>query len=91
MKSKLPVYFIFANSFLVSIAYAQVGDSVLVRDFIGDMNESAIRRGEFPGAIRIPGSNVSLAISGFIKAVAFYDSKYRVKNDNRFQFGIQIF
>ncbi|NJN26357.1 MAG: hypothetical protein HC819_10445 [Cyclobacteriaceae bacterium] len=81
MKRKLPVYFIFANSFLVSIAYAQVGDSVVVRDFIGDMNESAIRRGEFPGAIRIPGSNVSLAIGGFIKAVAFYDTKYNVKNE----------
>jgi hypothetical protein len=81
MKSKLLVYFIFANSFLVPIAYAQVGDSVVVRDFVGDMNESAIRRGEFPGAIRIPGSKVSLAIGGFIKAVAFYDTKYDVKNE----------
>ncbi|RXP60926.1 hypothetical protein EC396_04535 [Lutibacter sp. HS1-25] len=52
-----------------------------IRDNIGDLNEAAIRKGEFPGAIKLPGTDVSLAVGGFIKAVAFYDTKYNVKNE----------
>lgn len=81
MQSKIQIFLTMVFCFLVSIAHAQVVDSSLVRDFVGDMNESSVRKGDFPGAIIIPGSNVSLAIGGFIKAVAFYDTRYNVKNE----------
>lgn len=46
------------------------------RDAIGDLNAPAVTAGTFPGSIRIPGpEKVSLAIGGFIKTVAIYDSK----------------
>lgn len=45
------------------------------RDAVGDLNAAAVAAGDFPGSIRIPGSQeVSLAIGGFIKAVAIADS-----------------
>jgi len=46
------------------------------RDAVGDLNAPAVRAGEFPGSLQIPGpGKVSLAIGGFIKTVAIYDSK----------------
>jgi len=46
------------------------------RDAVGDMNAEAVRVGVFPGSFRIPGpGNISLAIGGFVKTVAVYDSK----------------
>lgn len=81
MKKCIKIFVIVTHLFLWFTTYAQVSDSVLVRDFIGDMNESSIRRGDIPGAILIPGTNVYLAIGGFIKAVALYDTKYNVKNE----------
>lgn len=46
-----------------------------VRDPVGDMNAEAVRRGEFPGSFRVPGpKNISLAIGGFVKTVAIFDS-----------------
>ncbi|MFC3878726.1 DcaP family trimeric outer membrane transporter [Algoriphagus namhaensis] len=61
---------------------AQKLDSITpIRDNIGDLNEAAIRKGDFPGAIRLPGTDVSLAIGGFIKAVALYDTRYNEKNE----------
>jgi len=45
------------------------------RDMVGDLNAAAVKAGEFPGSIKIPGTgNVSLAIGGFIKNVAIFDS-----------------
>ena len=68
--------------FVVTNLNAQSKDSIIhTRDNIGDMNASVIRAGEFPGAITLPGSDVSLAIGGFIKATAIYDTKYSVKNE----------
>lgn len=47
-----------------------------VRDAIGDLNSSAVAAGDFPGAIRIPGTDrVSIAIGGFVKTVAIGDSR----------------
>lgn len=48
----------------------------LARDSVGDLNAEAVKEGEFPGSIRIPGpGKISLAIGGFIKTVAIEDSK----------------
>ena len=45
------------------------------RDSVGDLNAAGIKAGEFPGSITIPGTgDVSLAIGGFIKTVAIFDS-----------------
>lgn len=54
---------------------AQTSDR-FIRDGIGDLNQSAVQKGEFPGSIKLPGTgNVSLALGGFIKTVAIVDSK----------------
>ena len=46
-----------------------------VRDPVGDINAGLIRAGDFPGAFQIPDTgNVSFAITGFIKSLAFYDT-----------------
>jgi len=45
------------------------------RDAVGDLNAPAVRAGDFPGSFRIPGpGKVSLALGGFVKSVAIYDS-----------------
>lgn len=45
------------------------------RDPVGDLNAAAVQAGEFPGSIRLPGNDqISLAIGGFVKAVAIADS-----------------
>jgi len=45
------------------------------RDGVGDLNREAVTAGDFPGSFTIPGTgNISLAIGGFIKTVAIYDS-----------------
>ncbi len=78
--------FIILLSFLfISIQmYGQVKDTTIVypgRDEVGDLNSTSIQKGEFPGAILLPGTKVSLAIGGFIKATAFYDTRYSDKNE----------
>jgi len=46
------------------------------RDTVGDLNAAAVKAGEFPGSMKIPGTgDVSLAIGGFIKTVAIFDSE----------------
>ena len=49
-------------------------DTTDTRDRVGDLNADAVKGGVFPGSFMIPGTEVSLAIGGFIKAVGFYDS-----------------
>jgi hypothetical protein len=44
------------------------------RDPIGDLNATAVRTGDFPGAIVLPGTDVSLAIGGFVKTAMIVDS-----------------
>lgn len=45
------------------------------RDSIGDLNAKAVKAGDFPGAIRLPGTlGVELAIGGFFKTAALWDS-----------------
>jgi len=45
------------------------------RDPVGDLNAAAVEAGEFPGSILLPGNEqISLAIGGFVKAVAIADS-----------------
>jgi len=63
--------------------FGQETDTLIVpnRDKIGDLNSGFIKAGEMPGAILLPGTNVSLAIGGFIKATAFYDTRYSEKNE----------
>ncbi len=77
---------VFATAFVCIITivpvHAQERDSIApIRDNIGDLNASYIKNGQFPGAIMLPGTEVSLAIGGFIKAVGFYDTKYNQKNE----------
>lgn len=51
-------------------------DDAVTRDGVGDLNAQAVMAGEFPGSFKIPGpGTISLAIGGFIKSVAIYDSK----------------
>jgi len=58
----------------VKMESAQTTDR-FIRDGIGDLNQSAVQKGEFPGSIKLPGTgNVSLALGGFIKTVAIIDS-----------------
>ncbi|MCJ0806208.1 DcaP family trimeric outer membrane transporter [Vibrio vulnificus] len=46
-----------------------------VRDGVGDLNNAAVRAGDFAGAIRLPGTEgVDLAIGGFFKTAALLDS-----------------
>ena len=46
------------------------------RDSVGDLNRYALQRGDFPGAFLVPGTKrTSLAIGGFIKTAAIYDSQ----------------
>lgn len=69
---------------LVSIpVYGQVNDTTLYpsRDLVGDLNHDYVKPGEMPGAIVLPGTQVSLAIGGFIKATALYDTKYNLKQE----------
>lgn len=50
-------------------------ERTIFRDVVGDLNAAAVRKGEFPGSFKIPGgSDVSLAIGGFVKTVAISDS-----------------
>lgn len=82
MKNLKKILSVFIGILVFMSSSAQDRDSIApIRDNIGDMNEDAIKKGEFPGAIKIPGTDVSLAIGGFIKAVALYDTKYNVKNE----------
>ena len=62
---------------------AQRTDSISVplRDPVGDLNAELIREGKFPGAILLPGKRVSAAFGGLIKATAFYDTRYREKEE----------
>lgn len=52
----------------------RVRDTTDTRDRVDDLNADAVKGGAFPGSFVIPGTEVSLAIGGFIKAVGFYDS-----------------
>lgn len=49
-----------------------------LRDAVGDLNAEAVEAGEFPGAILLPGTKVSLGIGGFIKTIAIADSRLEV-------------
>jgi hypothetical protein len=49
-------------------------DTTDTRDRVGDLNADAVKGGVFPGSFMIPGTNVSLGVGGFVKAVAFYDT-----------------
>lgn len=44
------------------------------RDPVGDLNADRVRAGETPGSILLPGKGISLAIGGFVKTLAFYDT-----------------
>jgi len=51
------------------------GEDQDVRDSIGDLNASAVRAGDFAGAIKLPNTrDVELAIGGFVKTAALWDS-----------------
>jgi len=54
------------------LADSEVAD---IRDSIGDLNASAVRAGDFAGAIKLPNTfGVELAIGGFFKTAALLDS-----------------
>jgi hypothetical protein len=53
----------------------ELSERIEPRDSVGDLNAAGIKAGEFPGSIKIPGTgDLSLAIGGFIKTVAIFDS-----------------
>ena len=71
-----------ALAFIASAGLAQqrrdtlpARDTTDARDRVDDLNADAVKGGAFPGSFVIPGTEVSLAIGGFIKAVGFYDSE----------------
>lgn len=41
-----------------------------MRDPVGDLNAEAVRSGTFDGAILLPGTQVSLAVGGFVTTAA---------------------
>ena len=73
--------FVVAVALIASAGFAQqrrdtvrARDTTDTRDRVDDLNADAVKGGVFPGSFVIPGTEVSLAIGGFIKAVGFYDS-----------------
>lgn len=57
-------------------------DTIIIhRDNIGDMNAPFVKAGQIPGALLLPSLNISLAIGGFVKATAIYDTDYKVKSE----------
>ena len=83
MKMILKYVLLFMLSGLtVLVGNAQQKDTIIIqRDNIGDMNAPFVKAGEIPGALLLPGTNISLAIGGFVKATAIYDTHYTVKNE----------
>ncbi len=45
-----------------------------VRDAVGDLNNKAIREGEYDGTVQTVGEGINLSIGGFLKTVAIMDS-----------------
>ncbi len=83
MKKMKALILVFTVYFSVPLQ-AQQGDTTKIfrdRDSYGDLNSDAIKKGQFKGSIELPGLNVSLFIGGFIKATAFYDTKYNQKEE----------
>ena len=69
------VIFLCGAILLPDIVVAAEESVPLVRDAVGDLNAPAVRAGDFPGAIKLPGlDNISLALGGFIKTAAISDS-----------------
>ena len=66
--------------FSSTLAWCQK-DTIDLRDAIGDLNASSIKRGEFPGAIQVPGSDISLGFGGFIKTVIYHDSHKEARGE----------
>jgi len=83
MKINPKLILIFTILAIVSLkSQAQNKDSLIIdRDKIGDINAPYVKAGEGTGAILLPGTDISIAIGGFIKATALYDTYYNVKNE----------
>ncbi len=56
-------------------------DTIVVRDQIGDMNSTAVRKGDFPGSIQLPGKMTAIGFGGFIKTIMYCDSDKETKSD----------
>ena len=56
-------------------------DTVVVRDQIGDLNSKAVRKGDFPGSIQLPGKLTAIGFGGFIKTILYCDSDKETKSD----------
>jgi hypothetical protein len=63
-----------------SYLFAQL-DTVEIRDAIGDLNSSAVKKGKFPGSIQLPDHNTSIGFGGFIKTIVYFDSDKENKSD----------
>ena len=84
---------------LIVFRLAAQTDSLQVRDAIGDLNSSAVKKGDFPGFILLPGKKTSIGFGGFIRTIVYFDSHKENKSntitpgffnpmDNNGQFGI---
>jgi hypothetical protein len=61
---------------LIAICLASFSNPASARDEVGDLNAAYVEHGDFAGSFKVNGSNVpvSIALGGFIKAVAITDS-----------------
>jgi hypothetical protein len=66
--------------FVTSKLFAQT-DTLLGRDAIGDMNSTAVRKGDFPGSIQLPDKKTAIGFGGFIKTITYFDSHKEKKSD----------
>lgn len=74
---KLIVFMLMLNC---SFLFAQF-DTLDIRDAIGDLNSNSVKKGDFPGSIRLPGQETSIGFGGFIKTIMYYDTDKENKGD----------
>jgi hypothetical protein len=61
-------------------APAPASEPPVQRDSVGDLNTAQVLAGEFPGAIGLPGRDISLGITGFVKTIVFQDSNSETRS-----------
>lgn len=57
-----------------SVTTSAVNAPSVERDPVGDLNAAQVAAGDFPGSVKLPGKDISLGISGFVKTLIFHDT-----------------
>lgn len=77
-KHTLTCIFLFCATALMAQEKDTIPD---IRDAIGDLNANSVKKGDFPGAIQLPGKNISIGFGGFIRSTIYYDSHKEQKGE----------